>query len=717
MLAKLALNASKRLMKLSFLRNDGPADTLLIESLHAEEEVSRDFEYTAHVLSDNPEIALKDVQGKLIGIELTRDDGGKRWFTGYCWTFELLEYANSVATYKMTLVPWLAFLRLRKDMFIFQNKTYIEQTKEIFEDYAMAKFDLKVSKAGHRHTYCAQYDETDHNYVHRRWEEMGWHYWYEHDASGHRLILSDHSPAAEPVDGDTTIAYHHGGGNNKEDKIGIFGGQREIASGKVNLSSFDFKRPTPALVGKTSQQEQGQIAKLEVYEYRGLYGFVDAEEGKFYAERQMEQIEGDAKSFAGRGNVRQMQPGRWFTLTRDHLKQLFRGPGHKFEFLLLSVTHDIHNNLLNSDGGMGTYDNSFVCLRRKVFWRPARGHHSEEVRVPGVDTAIVVGPQGEEIYSDKYSRIKVQFHWDRMGKQDENSSPWVRVMTPWANKGFGMVAVPRIGTEVVIQYLQGNPDRPLVVGQLYNERHMPPWTLPANQTQSGVLTRSSKGGGPSNANALRFEDKKGEEEVWLHAEKDQRIEVENDESHWVGRDRKKTIDRDETVHVKRDRTETVDHNETITVHNDRKERVDHNEKISIGDNRTEDVGKDEDIHIGHSRSVHIGDHKNETVGKTKTETVALAKFLSIGGLYQTTVGGAMNTTVALAQAEEVGLSKTVVVGKTLTQTAGEQFKLTVGKSSLTLHADGRIELEGTEILISGSKKVELHGKDIDNNPA
>ncbi len=611
-----SLMSAKRLMKLSFLHNDGPAAPLLIESLHAEEELSKDFEYTAHVLSDNPEIALKDVQGKLIGIELTRDDGGKRWFTGYCWSFELIEYDNSVATYKMTLVPWLAFLKLRKDMFIFQNKTYIEQTKEIFEDYNAAKFDIKVKKAGHRHTYCAQYDESDFNYVHRRWEEMGWHYWYEHDASGHRLILSDESPDAAPVDGAATIAYHHSGGDNAQDKIGVFGGQREIASGKVNLTSFDFKRPTPALVGKTSQQEQGKIAKIEVYEYRGLYGFVDADEGKQYAERQMEQIEGNAKCFAGKGNARQMQPGRWFTLTRDHLKQRFRGPDNKFEFLLLSVTHDIHNNLLNSDGGMGTYDNSFVCLRRKVFWRPARGHNSVDVRVPGVDTAIVVGREGEEIYTDKYGRIKVQFHWDRMGKHDEKSSAWVRVMSPWANKNFGIIAVPRIGTEVVIQYLQGNPDRPLVIGQLYNERHMPPWALPANQTQSGILTRSSKGGHGGNANALRFEDKIGEEEVWLHAEKDQRIEVEHDESHWVGHDRTKTIDNDETVHVKHDRTETVDHDETITIHNDRKERVDHNEQISIGDNRDTEIGKDDSKKVGKNWRVEVGDSIEFVCGKS-----------------------------------------------------------------------------------------------------
>ena len=384
--------------------------------------------------------------------------------------------------------------------------------------------------------------------------------------------------------------------------------------------------------------------------------------------------------------------------------------------MILKVKHTIHNNYLADKGTPASYRNKFTCLRRKIAWRPKLGFNSQPVPVPGMDSATVVGRAGEEIYSDKYGRIKVKFHWDRKAKPDETASCWVRVQTPWANKNFGIISLPRVGTEVVIQYLQDNPDLPVVTGQLYNERHMPPWDLPANQTQSGILTRSSKGGTPDNANALRFEDKKGAEEVWLHAEKNQRIEVENDESHWVGHDRRKTIDHDETVLVKHDRTETVDHDENITVHNNRTERVDHDEKVSIGDNRTEDVGKNEDIHIGHSRSVHIGKHKSETIGKTKAETVALAKFLSVGGLYQTSVGGAMNTTVAMAQMEQVGISKTTVVGKTISTSAGEQFKIVVGKSSFTMHADGRIEIDGNEIFINGNKKIELHGKDIDNNP-
>jgi type VI secretion system secreted protein VgrG len=710
------ISGAKRLMNLTFPRDDGPSSVLLVNDLVANETVSCDFEYIVTVLSDDPEIALKDVQCKMVGIELMREDHSIRHFTGYCFEFRLLRFENSLATYQMILRPWLAFFKLRYDHYIFHNKSIEEQTKEIFCDSGLSSYEFRTKGGDPTRTFSVQYDESDYNYLHRRWEELGWHYWYEHSASGHKLILADATPSADPIDGGPIIPFHHDGGSNKDDKISQWSPARKVVSGKVALSNFDFKTPTPQKVLETSELKQGDIHKIEVYQYQGLYGYKEAGHGAKIAKRRMEQIEAEGKFFEGSGDCRFVQSGRWFRMSKEHDSQMFPGSATENEFYILSARHEISNNFLNAGGGESSYSNTLTCLRRMIPWRPAICFNSELTRVPGIDTATVVGPKGEEIHTDEFGRIKIQFHWDREGKNDEKSSCWVRVMTPWADSNFGMISLPRIGTEVVVQYLHGNADRPVVAGQFYNKRHMPPWDLPANKTQSGILSRSSKGGSPANANAFRFEDKKGEEEVWLHAEKDQRIEVEHDESHWVGHDRKKTIDHDETVLVKHDRTETVDHDETITVHNNRTERVDHNEKISIGDNRTEDVGKNEDIHIGHSRSVHIGDHKSETVGKTKAETVALAKFLTIGGLYQTSVGGAMNTTVAMAQLEEVGVSKTTVVGKTISISAGDQLKITVGKSSFTMHADGRIEIDGTEVLISGSKKVEIHGKDIDNNP-
>jgi type VI secretion system secreted protein VgrG len=711
------LNSSgrNRLLSLSFPDNDGPDATLLINQLHAQEQVSADFVYTATLLSDDDEIELKSVLAKLVCIKLKREDGSERLFTGYCFEFRLLTIENSLAVYEMVLRPWMAILALRRDYATFIEKNITDQTKELFNQTGLSRFDIRTREPDPVRHYSCQYNETTQNYLHRRFEEMGWFYWYEHEASGHTLILADYSPESAPIDGNKNVPYHHDGGDNEHDKISQWSPSRKLVSGKVTFSSFDYKKPTPAKVQRISELEQGIISKHEVHDYDGLLGFKDEDHGVKIANRRLEQINAPAKSFTGVSEHRALQPGRWFKLTKEHGASMYEG-GAKNDFFILSVTHTAHNNYLNAAGGEARYSNTFTCLRRAIVWRPPPGYASVPVTAPHIDTATVVGLAGEEIHTDAQGRIKVQFHWDRKGKFNGQSSAWVRVMTPWADQNFGMIAIPRVGTEVVVQYLQGNPDKPMVMGQAWNSQHMPPWDLPANKTQTGILTRSSKGGSAANANAFRFEDKKGDEEIWMHAEKNQRIEVENDESHWVGHDRRKTIDHDETTHVKHDRTETVDHDEKITVHNNRTERVDHDEKVSIGDNRHEDVGKNEDVRIGHSRSVHVGDHKSETVGKTKAETVALAKFLTVGGLYQTSVGGVQNTTVAMAQLEEVGLSKTVVVGKTITLSAGEQLKITVGKSSFTMNADGRIEISGTEVLISGSKKVEIHGKDIDNNP-
>ena len=467
---------------------------------------------------------------------------------------------------------------------------------------------------------------------------------------------------------------------------------RQVASGKVAFSNYDFKSPGPQGLSETSDMNQGTgLHKLEVYEYEGLYGYKDEEDGRNKARRRMEQIEAQAKSFKAEGDHRGVQPGRWFRLTKDYIGQNFGGAEGDNEFFVISVTHKVNNNFLNGKGKHADYSNELTCLRKAIPWRPEIGFNSKPVIVPGIDTATVVGPKGEEIHTDKYGRIKVHFHWDRRGKVDENSSCWLRVMTPWADSNFGIISLPRVGTEVVIQFLQGNPDRPLVIGQLYNQTHMPPWSLPNQKTQSGILTRSSKGGSAANANAFRFEDQKGQEEIWMHAEKNQRIEVENDESHWVGHDRKKTIDHDETTLVKHDRTETVDNDEKITVHNNRTERVDHDEDVSIGDNRS------------------------VTIGKNKTETIGMAKVMSIGALYQTTVGGAMNTTVAMAQAEEVALDKIVKVGKTISIEAGDELNITVGKSSLVMKSDGSITWNGVEIKVLGSGTVQIKGKEIHNN--
>jgi type VI secretion system secreted protein VgrG len=311
---------------------------------------------------------------------------------------------------------------------------------------------------------------------------------------------------------------------------------------------------------------------------------------------------------------------------------------------------------------------------------------------------VVVGPSGEEIFTDRYGRVKLHFRWDRESKRNEKSSCWVRVSHPWAGKNFGMVDIPRIGQEVVVDFLEGDPDQPLVTGRVYNAEQMPPWELPANATQSGILTRSSKGGAYGNANAIRFEDKKGGEQLWMHAEKNQDIEVENDETHWVGHDRTKTVDHDETVHVKHDRTETVDNNETITVGVNRTETVGAEESITIGANRTETVGANESISIGASRTETVAATETVTIGSARTLTVGSSETIAVGATRTDTVGGAMTQTI----------------GGALNQTVAGAINITT-PAAMTIMAQGGytvIAPGGTKTVDSFFSKIGLKTEDI-----
>jgi type VI secretion system secreted protein VgrG len=341
------------------------------------------------------------------------------------------------------------------------------------------------------------------------------------------------------------------------------------------------------------------------------------------------------------------------------------------EYLVTGTQIVVNQTAYESGGqvpGVG-YSCRFTALDTSVPYRAAR--KSPKPVVQGPQTAVVVGPSGDEIFTDKYGRVKVQFHWDRYGKKNEKSSCWVRVSSPWAGKSFGFVQVPRIGQEVVVDFLEGDPDQPLITGRVYNAENMPPWELPANMTQSGVLSRSTKGGAYGNANALRFEDKKGSEQLWLHAEKNQDIEVENDETHWVGHDRKKTVDNNETNHIKVDRTETVDNNESITIGVDRTEKVGSNETIDIGANRTETVGANEDITIGACRTVSVTADESITVGASQTVSV----------------GASRTDTISASLTQSIGASATVTIGGSLTQTVNGPTNMTsVGPFTITAPA-------------------------------
>ena len=519
-----------RLLVLDFPHKDGPSAMLLANRLDAYEGLSRDFRFTVEVLSDNAHIALKEVQGKNVTVALTRADGGQRHFNGYVFEFRFVRTDGNLAVYDMVLMPWLAYLRLRHDNYLFHGQTLQQQTADIFSDYApLADWRAELTGSDEPMTDACQFDETDYNYLHRRWEALGWHYRYEHRADGHTLVLGDDTAASPAIDGsDDAIPWQADAGSMEEDGIAHWTPVRRIVPASVSASTFDFKQPHPMQAEVPTINQQGDVLKTEVYEYAGAYGFKNSNTGDQLVRLRMEEIEASGKHFEAAGNSRYVMPGRIFKLGGHFDFAAADVDAANTEFLVLECRHEAQNNYPTGKGATAYYANRLSCIRKTIPWRAGRGFNSVEPKIYGPQTAIVVGPKGEEIYTDKYGRVKVQFHWDRVGEYDDRSSAWIRVASNWTGKGYGFIAIPRVGQEVVVSFLDGNPDRPLVTGCVYNEENLPAWGFPAAAHQTGIQSRSSPGG--AGHCEMVIHDRAGQELINIFSQKDMVRTVLNNDS-------------------------------------------------------------------------------------------------------------------------------------------------------------------------------------------
>lgn len=518
-----------RLLRLAFPRDDGPSSLLLVNSLKGREEVSRCFRFEVELLSDDARIPLKALMAKMVTVSLVREDGSLRHFNGYVSEFRFLRTDGGFAFYQMVLSPWLAFTKLRMDSVSFHGKSIVELTEQTLANYRQADWHALIAGDDTRLRCANQHNETDYNHLHRRWEAAGLLYWYEHAADGHTLWLCDKSSLVKPVDampmGDPEeIPFRKKAGAFEDDGIQSWSAVRRMGSGVTTLASFDFKQPHVHRVSLQSRNEQGDLFPYERYENTGAYGFRDGDHGEQLARQWLEDYDGSRQYFEASGNDRTAQAGRSFRLG-GHFSGEPRPYRHgetpratiaDRDYLILSVDHIAHNNYQTGKSAASHYENSFTCVRKDIPWRPGRHYNSEPCRHTGVQTAIVVGPEGSDIHTDGYGRVKVQFHWDRQGTYDENSSPWIRLLSPAAGGQFGHTRLPRVGEEVAVLYLDGNIDRPLVMGALYNGEHMPPWHLPDQQALAGL--RSRELGGGSQGNQLVLDDTKGHIQAQLRSD-------------------------------------------------------------------------------------------------------------------------------------------------------------------------------------------------------
>ncbi|MEY4561749.1 MAG: hypothetical protein RLZZ618_1026 [Pseudomonadota bacterium] len=714
-----------------------PAEDLFFESMTASFGLSSLGEMELSLLSTKSDLKPSDLLGKLVTVNIETREGVKRHFNGHVTRFGLGVHRGRYYGYRATVSPWLWFLTRTADCRIFQDMSVPDIVKKVFGDHSVANFESKVFRTYQPWTYCVQYRESDFAFVARLLEHEGIYWYFEHTDGAHKLVMVDSHSAHDAVPEYDTVRYIEDAAHAPPDQeyISNWTFSEGVRTGKNVLTSYDFERPSTALEVESVHKRSHDLSDYENFDFQGDY--VKKPDGAQWVENRMDEVQTLYQQVSAHSNA--------FGLSVGHTVKLSHHPreDQNAEHLITRLRVQAKVGNYESGEGATSYSCDFDAISSTTQFRPPR--RTPRPNVKGPQTAVVVGPAGEEIFTDKYGRVKVQFHWDRYGKKDDKSSCWVRVSHPWAGKNFGMVHTPRIGQEVVVDFLEGDPDQPIITGRVYNAEQMPPWDLPANATQSGILTRSSKGGGYANANAIRFEDKAGSEQLWIHAEKNQDIEVENDETHWVGHDRTKTIDHDETTLVKHNRTETVGNNETISIGVNRVESVGSNETISIGANRTETVGANETITIGSNRTITVGASETATVALQRTHAVGINESIAIGaaqevvigamqsitvganqsttvGINQNndigsnrnvTVGGKQNTAISKARVTAIGEDDALTVGKNLTITVADSIVIKTGESSITMKKDGTIIIKGKDITMEGSGKINVKAsKDI-----
>ena len=665
------------------MRLDSPlGDALRFVGMSAREELGRLFEFDIEALSTRKDIQPAQLLGKPASVALNLREGVRHFHGVVCAMGMGGAAEQNLFRYSLVLRPWLWKATLRADTRIFQGKSVVDVLKAVFEPFGpVVEFQLRGSYPVYE--YCVQYRETDFNFASRLMEQEGIYYYFRHTANAHTLVLVDSPGSHAACPGQAKFEYHDSADGLLElEPITDWQASHQLQPGKVVLTDYNFTTPATSLQVDAASPIGTSLPAYEVYDYPGEYP--DAGQGRRYAGVRQQENDARVAEVEGGGAVRTLAVGHTFELT-DHPQ-----PTQLGKYLVVSTR--INMSLAGYEAGVAAPEQhcQFTAMPASQAFRPER--ITPKPTVQGLHTAMVVGPAGEEIHTDKHGRVKVHFHWDRLGKKDENDSCWIRVATPWAGAMRGWVSVPRIGDEVVVDFIEGDPDRPLITGSVYNGANVPPWELPANKTQTGLLTRSTKGGsGHSNANVLRFEDKKGSEVVWLHAEKDQQIEVENDETHSVGHDRDKSVGHDETTDVGNNRTETVGKDESISIGNNRTEDVAKNETISIGDNRSESVGKNETIDIGKNRDETVGDNENVTIGKNRSHKIGKEEKLDVGENRST----------------QIGKDDKLQVGKKLVINAGDEISIVTGSASITMKKDGTIQIKGKDITVTGSGKIGI----------
>ena len=590
------------------------ADKFIVKSFQGEEQISGLFHYRLELLSEDDSIDFSQIVGKRVTLTTELPGGSdQQYMNGVVGRFTQAGKSVRFTTYFADVYPWLWLLTMNSDHQIFQSKTALEIIKKVFSDLGFTDFKDSTTKTYNSREFCVQYGESAFNFVSRLMESEGIFYFFDHSSSTHTMVLADDSSAYLSMPGLATVQASPSGRSwETSDAIVECNVQQQVIVGQYKSDDYNFTTPSTDLLATAS----GDDTSRSVYEYPGEY--LTASDGETVTSLRLDALQAPGKLLKGGSQCRAFRAGAKFTLANHYRSDA------NTSYVLSSVTQT---------GDQDQYSNSFEAFPSDAVFHPPQV--TPKPKVIGSQTALVVGKSGEEIWTDEYGRIKVKFYWDQSSASDETSSCWIRVMQGWAGKAWGSIYIPRIGQEVVVSFLDGNPDRPLVTGCVFNAQQTVPYTLPDDQTKSTVKTNSSKGG--SGFNEFRFEDKAGSEEIFMQAQKDMNITVLNNLTTTVTNARSTTVSKsddslvvdkgnrsiavntgNETHSVKGTRDLTITGNETHTDKADFTHNVSGNFTLKVSGNISIEASGSVSIKSGTSFDINAGTALSSKSGTSLT---------------------------------------------------------------------------------------------------
>lgn len=673
-------------------------DALLLRRLAATESISSLFSIEVDLLSQEPNIAADTIVGSHLALFIDADDTTRN-LNGFVKTFTYTGLEKrGLYGYRATLVPWLWFLDKRTNCRAFQNQNVQEILTALFNESGFSDFTFSLIESHPPLEYCVQYQESDFAFISRLLEQEGLFYFFVHEADKHVLHITDNVAGLTYVTGQT---IEHSSGSRSKTYIDQWQHHYQYCSGALAQTDYNFENANASLLTQTQASVNlPNNSALEIFEFPGNY--LDKQRGAHLARVRMQQEESRFQRIRANGNIPHLEPGKKFKLLSDEATL-----DDKKEFFVFDVTHYAFEGSYldeSEDKQTSFYKNSFSCIPASVGFRPEA--RTPRPRIDGVQTAVVVGAAGDEIYTDKYGRIKLQFHWDRYGERNETSSCWVRVATPWSGNKWGTLNIPRVGQEVVVTFVNGDPDQPLVIGSLYNNTHMPPVNLPADKHYAGLKSRTIKGDA-SSFNELSLSDAGDTEQVKLHAQKNYHTTVGHDLTSSVTNNATYNVGVDKTTTVGGNVTETIQGNETTHVQSNQDASVKGNRSLTVEGTLTENITGNVTTNYDADHSLSVTANQNLTIGAKQTLSVSADQAVSIGANQTIAVTG--NTELSATNQSITITTDATTSATTINLNGQAKVSISVGGSNITVAPQGITLSFGASSVTIDAKGVALAG--------